>query len=122
MTKKATENTTESMVNDFQATLVESVQKFAELNAQNVQRVAAMQMGAMQSCLESAMGNFKAFAAVKDVQELPTVITAQVHAIQAAGQKSAAEMAEMVRVNVAYGQEMQVLAQSLAAKVMPKAG
>ena len=116
MTKKAADYT-----NDLQATFIEGMQKFAALNVENAEKITAMQMGIFQSYVDAAMGQFKAFSDVKDVKDVPEVFKKNAAELQAVSEKSVADMAELVRLNTAYGQEMQSLAQAMAAKVMPKA-
>ena len=115
-TKKATDYTA-----DLQNTYAETMQKFAALAVENTEKSLELQMGIFKSYMDTAMGQYKAFAGVTDVKDMPEMFKDQAAQMQAVSAKSAADLAELVKVNTAYGQEVQGLVRDMAAKVMPKA-
>ena len=113
-TKKASSQTA-----DVQATFANTVQQLASLHADNAEKTFELQMGIFKSYLDTTLGQYKALAAIGDVKEMPEVMKANAAQVQAAAAKSAADFAEIVKVNTAYGQNVQGLVRDMATKVMP---
>ena len=116
MTKKVTD-----FAADFQANWTESFEKFTSLNLENTQKCFDLQMGMMKAYSDAAMTQFKALAGAKEMNEVIDIVKKQAGEMQTINEKGAADLAELAKVNAAYGQELQALMQEMTEKVMPKA-
>ena len=115
-TKKATDYTA-----DMQTMFSDSVKKFAAIYAENTEKTLELQMGIFKSYMDTSLGQYKAMAGITDVKDLPEMVKDHAAQLQAVSAKSASDLAELVKVNTAYGQEVQGLVRDMATKVMPKA-
>ena len=115
-TKKATDYSA-----DMQSAFTDTFQKFATLHAENAEKAMELQMGIFKTYMDTTLSQYKAMIGVSDVKDMPELVKAHAAQIQEVNAKSATDFAELVKLNTAYGQEVQGLVRDIAAKVMPKA-
>ena len=106
---------------DWQANWTQSMEKLTALNVDNTQKCLDLQMGMFKAYSEAAVAQFNALAGAKEVKDVMEVVKQQAVDMQAINEKGAADLAELAKVNAAYGQELQALMQEMTEKAMPKA-
>ena len=105
---------------DLQAQWFAGMEKMAMDGAENARKALTMQMDLMKTASETGMNQFKTFAFAKDPKELADTTKSQADEWQAFGEKAMAAYSDLMKDQMAYGQEMQAQWQSFAEKVMPK--
>ena len=105
---------------DLQAKWFEGMEKFTSRGAENVQTALGLQMEMFRLCSEAGLSQMQAVTDAKDSQDIVEAAKAQVGEWQAFGERATASFSDLVKENIAFGQEWQANWQSLAEKSFSK--